>query len=101
MILVVFLRATLVYHHHMMCMLSKNPIPFDRPANYQISVQGRIDPTISDLLGGMTISPDTVEADRPVTTLCGELGDQAALAGVLNTIYELHLTVLSVKRLET
>jgi len=54
---------------------------------------------MSDLLGGMTISPDTVEADPPVTTLEGELRDQAALAGVLNTLYELHLPVLLVKRL--
>ena len=100
MIRVVFLRATLVYHHYMMSMLSRNPIPFDRPANYQISVLGRIDPTMSDLLGGMAISPDTVEADHTVTILCGELGDQAALAGVLNTLYELHLPILLVKRLE-
>ena len=56
---------------------------------------------MSDLLGGMTISPDTVEVDHPVTTLYGELGDQAALAGVLNMLYELHLTVILVKRLET
>jgi hypothetical protein len=84
----------------MMSKLSRNPIPFDQPAIYQISVQGRIDPTMSDLLGGMAISLDTVQADHPVTTLYGELVDQAALAGVLNTLYELHLTVLSVKRLE-
>jgi hypothetical protein len=48
----------------------------------------------------MTISPDTAQADPPVTTLEGELTDQAALAGVLNTLYELHLPVLLVKRLE-
>ena len=81
-------------------MLSRNPIPFDRPANYQINVLGRIDPTMSDLLGGLTISPDTVEADLPVTTLSGELSDQSALAGVLNTIYELHLPLLLVKCLD-
>jgi len=46
------------------------------------------------------ISPVIVVSDHPVTTLSGELGDQAALAGVLNMLYELHLTVLSVKRLE-
>ena len=56
---------------------------------------------MSDLLGGMTISLDTGEADHPVTTLDGELSDQAALAGVLNTLYELHLPVILVKRLET
>ena len=103
MILVVFLRATLVYHHYMMCMRSRNRIPFDQPATYQISVLGRIDPTMSDLLGGMMISSEPsepVEVDHTVTTLCGELDDQASLAGVLNTLYEMHLTVLSVKRLE-
>jgi hypothetical protein len=101
MILVVFLRATLVYHHYMMCLLTRNPIPFDQPATYQIDVLGRIDPITSDLLGGMTITPDTTDADPPVTTLEGELRDQAALAGVLNTLYELHLLVLSVKCLKS
>jgi hypothetical protein len=99
MILVVFFRATIVYPYYMMSKLSRNPIPYDQPAAYQIRVRGRIDPTMSDLLGGMTISPDTVDTDQTVTTLFGELGDQASLAGVLNTLYELHLTVLLVKRL--
>ena len=81
-------------------MQSRNPIPFDRPATYQITVQGRIDPTWSDRLEGMAIWMTTLEAGSPVTTLEGELSDQAALVGVLNTIYELHLPVLSVKRLE-
>lgn len=98
--MLVFLRDTLVYHHYMMSQLSKNPIPFDRPATYQINVQGRIDPTMSDLLGGMTISQATVEGSPPLTILEGELSDQTALAGVLNTLYEWHLTVLLVKRLE-
>jgi hypothetical protein len=89
----------MAYHHSMMSKLSMNPIPFDCPATYQISVQGRIDPTSSDLLGGMTISATTAETGMPVTTLEGDLRDQAALAGVLNTLYELHLPVISVKRL--
>ena len=78
---------------------SRNPIPFDCPATYQIMVQGRIDPGWSDRLEGMTICQATVEADPPVATLQGELSDQAALAGVLNTLYELHLPLLLVKRL--
>jgi hypothetical protein len=48
---------------------------------------------------GMTITERAPEAESPVTTLLGELSDQAALAGVLNTLYELHLPVLSVERL--
>jgi hypothetical protein len=90
----------MAYHQSMMSKLSRNPIPFDCPATYQISVQGQIDPTLSDLLGGMTISPATAEEGLPVTTLEGDLRDQAALAGVLNTLYELHLPVISVKRLK-
>lgn len=101
MILVVFLRATLAYHQYVMCMLSRKPIPFDQPANYQINVLGQIAPTMSDLLGGLTICKSTVDTNSSATTtLEGELRDQAALAGVLNTIYELHLPLLLVKRLD-
>ncbi len=41
-----------------------------------------------------------MEGGSLVTILEGELSDQAALAGVLNTLYELHLPLLSVKRLD-
>ena len=81
--------------------LSRTSIHYDSPAIYQISVQGRIDSTWSDRLEGMSICLVTAEADSQITTLVGELTDQAALAGVLNTLYELHLTVISVKRLNT
>ena len=72
---------------------------FDSPATYRIGVQGRIPVRWCDRLEGMTIAEDSPEAGLPVTTLLGELSDQAALAGVLNTLYELHLPVLSVERL--
>jgi hypothetical protein len=78
----------------------RNPLLFDNPATYQIVVQGRIDQSWSDRLEGMAIYLTPVEVEPPATTLVGELSDQAALAGVLNTLYELHLAVLSVKRLE-
>lgn len=96
----VFLREQIIYPLFIVKMPPRNPIPFDRPASYQICVQGRIDPTWSESLEGMTICEVTVEADYPITTLEGDLSDQAALAGILNTLYELHLTVISVKRLE-
>ena len=76
-------------------------LAYDRPAAYQISAYGRIDPTWADRLEGMTISQATHEADEPIALLEGNLSDQSALAGVLNTLYELHLTILLVKRLET
>ena len=72
---------------------------FDSPATYRIGVQGCIPARWCDRLEGMTITEQSPEAELRVTTLSGELSDQAALAGVLNTLYELHLPVLSVERL--
>jgi hypothetical protein len=94
--MLVFLRAAPAYHFLMMNAPPRELIRFDRPAAYQISVQGRVDPDWAGFLAGMTIRLTTEEASPPITTLEGELSDQAALLGVLNALYELHLTVLSV-----
>ena len=72
---------------------------FDSPAKYRIGVQGRIPARWCDRLEGMTIAEHSPAAEPVVTTLLGELSDQAALVGVLNTLYELPLPVLSVERL--
>jgi hypothetical protein len=98
--LVVFSRGKIIYHHFIMNMTSRKTIAFDLPGIYQISVRGQIDPTWSDRLEDMTISVVTLESGTRITTLQGELRDQAALTGVLNALYELHLTVLSVLRMD-
>ena len=72
---------------------------FDRPATYRIGVQGRVPARWRDRLEGMAISECSAEAESPATILVGELADQVALAGVLNTLVELHLSVVSVERL--
>jgi len=70
----------------------------DKPANYRISVQGTVPPIWSDRLGGMRLHV-TERADGETTsTLVGELRDQAALSGVLDTLYQLHLVILRVER---
>jgi hypothetical protein len=79
--------------------LPSNRSGFDGPAMYRISVQGRIPARWCDRLEGMAITERSPETEAPVTTLLGELADQAALVGVLNTLYELHLPMLSVERL--
>jgi len=81
----------------MMTQPASEQFTFDDPATYQIQVQGRIKASWSDRLEGMTISVSTPDARPLVTALEGELPDQAALAGVLNTLYELHLPVLEVR----
>ena len=82
----------------MKALLPANRSEFDSPATYRISVQGRIPTKWSDRLEGMTITEGSADSGPPVTTLLGELSDQAALSGVLNTLYELHLPVLRVER---
>jgi hypothetical protein len=67
------------------------------PADYRIRVQGRLDSSWSDRMAGMQIIESCDANGEPETVLEGWLTDQAALSGVLNTIYELHLPVLSVE----
>ena len=72
----------------------------DKGNSYQIKVLGELDEKWSGRLGGMSITIDRKEKQRSVTILVGPLRDQAALSGVLCTLYELHLPVLSVECLE-
>jgi len=72
----------------------------ETPATYRIRVQGKLDESWFDRLGNMAITPDTA-ADKPaVTILVGHLPDQAALSGVLNNLYDMHLPLLSVENLD-
>ena len=76
-------------------------VPFDSPVTYRILVQGPVASNWSDRLQGMDISQASSDAGPIISTLTGELPDQTALAGVLNTIHEMHLSVLSVECLKT
>jgi hypothetical protein len=66
------------------------------PATYRIRVQGILTENWSDRLGGVTIATTGQSSEVPVTTLSGQLRDQAALCGVLNTLHDLRLPLLSV-----
>lgn len=68
----------------------------DQPANYRIFVQGILDQNWSGRLGGLEITIAAAQEEKLVTKLTGELMDQAALIGVINTLYELHLPLLAV-----
>jgi len=74
---------------------TKQKLTLDRPATYQIKVPGMLDERWSDWNGGMTITLESDEDGRPVTTLTGTV-DQAALQGVLRQLYSLGLPLISV-----
>ena len=69
-------------------------------AQYRICVLGGLDKKWSDRLAGMTIQTTHSSEHPKITTISGHLLDQAALSGVLNTLYELHLPLLSVENLD-
>jgi hypothetical protein len=70
-----------------------------KPAAYRIRVQGQLDESWSPRLSGMAIHAAVTKEGNTVTTLEGTLLDQAALAGVLNTLYTLGLPMISVEHL--
>ena len=69
------------------------------PATYSITVEGDLDENWAERLGGMRITTRTRANKTTESTLVGTMRDQAQLTGVLNTLYELHLPILSVKNL--
>jgi len=81
-------------------MVSSKILTLDLPAVYTIHLQGYLDNSWSDRLSGMSIETLKDENDYPVTTMSGELLDQAALMGVLNCVYNLGLSLLSVECIE-
>ena len=75
-------------------------IEFAGPATYRIVVQGALSEEWSDRLAGLAITCTRHRDAAPHTALVGPIRDQAELAGVLETLYELHLPILRVEQVE-
>ena len=73
---------------------------FLSPAVYKIKINGAINESWSERLGGMQINVERSKGSEPVTVLIGQINDQTALSGVLNTLYENHLSIISVNMLD-
>jgi hypothetical protein len=80
-------------------MQTRKGLTCDATAFYRIRIQGYLHEDWSDRMGGVTIQMESPPDGAPVTVLTGQFQDQAALAGVLNTLYDLGLPLLSVERL--
>jgi len=71
----------------------------DESAVYRIKVEGTLDERWSDWFSGLAVAAGSQGEGTPVTTLTG-LMDQAALRGVLNKVWDLNLTLVSVVPVE-
>jgi hypothetical protein len=73
----------------------QRPLPMDAPLRCTIRAGGTLEPAWSERLGGMGIRTSSAHGD-PVIELSGNLPDQAALVGVLVSLYNLGLPLISV-----
>ena len=65
---------------------------------YQIRIQGRLSEQWSTWLNGMAV---VLESEQPpVTKMTGAVIDQAKLRGIINKLWDLNLTLISVNRVE-
>ena len=68
---------------------------------YQIKVQGILDEKWCAWFDGMAIAHETDSDGASLTTLTGVVIDQARLRGILDGMWNLNLTVVSVKRIKS
>ena len=72
----------------------------EKPAIYRITVRGRLDPHWTGGLEDLNRSEQELPGEGRNTIMVGRLADQSSLSGLLNSLYELHLPIVSVECLE-
>jgi hypothetical protein len=78
-------------------MVEKLQLLRGRPAYYRIYLQGILDPVWARDYVDLKLECVHVSPTQDVTTLKGEVIDQAELMGILNMMYDLGLPLLGVE----
>jgi hypothetical protein len=68
-------------------------------ANYRIVAEGVLDPVWLECLGGLAITEERQPGRPAITRLEGRPTDEAALQGVLDTLFMLGMRLVTVERL--
>ena len=71
-----------------------------RAADYRIVVEGVVDPVWLECLGGLEITEERQPGRPVITRLEGRPTDEAALQGVLDTLFMLGMRLILVERIE-
>jgi len=71
----------------------------DERTIYRIEVRGGLDDRWSEWFSGLEVAVENEGKNPPVTALIGPL-DQAAMRGVVNKIWDLNLTLISIVPIE-
>jgi hypothetical protein len=67
---------------------------------YEIQVQGELDQGWQQWFNGLAITLTYTSEQPATTTLIGAVADQAALRGMLCKLWDLNLTLISVRQIE-
>jgi len=73
-----------------------NGIRHDSPAIYQIKIMENLGSNWNEWLGGFTITQDADDG----SLLTGMVADQAELQGLIRKLRDLHLTLVSLNRVD-
>jgi len=77
-----------------------NPLHNLSRAIYEIQVQGKLDQGWEAWFDGLAVTLAYTSDQPPTTTLLGPVADQSALRGMLCKLWDLNLTLISVRRIE-
>lgn len=69
-------------------------------AIYEIRIEGELDPDWQEWFSGLDVRLTDTRDQSPTTALTGPVADQAALRGLLCKLWDLNLTLISVRRME-
>ncbi len=75
--------------------------PIDTRGVYLIRVLGALDATWLDYFEGLSIVVRTLSDLSSISTLCAHDADQTELIGILNSLYNSHLLIVSVECLDS
>ena len=67
--------------------------------HYRITVEGSLDPGWSQWLNGMRVTEVVCSDAQTLTTINGEITDQAQLRGIITKLWDLNLILISVELL--
>ena len=74
-------------------------VPLDMTVSYRICITGVLESSWSERLWGFSSSPVELEGESEQTALVGEVADQAALIGIINALYNMGHSVVSVEQI--
>jgi hypothetical protein len=72
----------------------------DQPINYQIRIQGFLKEKWAEWLNGIVVKIEHLNDGSNDTNIIVSIPDQAALRGILNKLWDLNLTLISLILLE-